>query len=65
MWEVHVLPAVGLGALFKCNYSLTPFAPNSLSRSNGLAYGVCSLVTDRKMGLAGTRIYLNPVLCGL
>lgn len=41
MGEMHVLPAVGLGALFKCNYSLTPFAPNSLRHHNGLAYGLC------------------------
>lgn len=34
--EVHVLSAVGLGDLFKCNYSLTLFAPNGLSH-NGIA----------------------------
>lgn len=41
VWEMHVLTAVELGAPFKCNYSLTPFAPNSLRCRNGVAYSLC------------------------
>lgn len=54
----------------KCNYSLTPFAPNSLSPGNEVAYGLCLEGHRQKDGLAGesvtlTMVYLNQVLCGL
>lgn len=37
----------------KCNYSLTPFAPNGLSPGNDVAYGLCLEGHRQKDGLAG------------
>lgn len=46
----------------KCNYSLTPFAPNSLSPCNEVAYGVCLQGHRQKDGLAGKFTNFNDDL---
>lgn len=59
MKDVHVLTAVGLGALFQCNYHLTPFAPKSLSLWDVVVDWLCSWVVCRKMGFAGRLTHFN------
>lgn len=46
----------------KCNYSLTPFAPNSLSPCNEVAYGVCLQGHRQKDELAGKFTNFNDDL---